>query len=101
MDKDKLKRLYYVYQLDWMISHGYSLYDLLKHLDRYGKGNVKTLFADWEICQGFNNEIWASYCDFQENEFLDREYMSFLISLLPLNVQNEYIDWYKEVMREV
>jgi hypothetical protein len=99
--KDKLKRLYCVYQLDWMISHGYSLYDLLKHLDKYGKGNVKTLFSDWEICQGFNNEIWASYCDFQENEFLDEEYMGFLISLLPLNVQNEYIDWYKEVMRGV
>ena len=98
---DKLKRLYCVYQLDWMINHGYSLYDLLKQLDKYGKGNVKTLFSDWEICQGFNNEIWASYCEFQENEFLDEEYMSFLISLLPLNVQNEYIDWYKEVMRRI
>lgn len=68
--------LYEIYQLQWMIEHGYSLEDFVKELSKelnYAKqgvdDNLLTIFHDWERECGFNSEIYCS-----EEEFLDNEY---------------------------
>lgn len=65
------------YQLEWMISHGYSILDLIKELESYfdaetylekEKINLQQAFNDWELDSGFNGSIYAC-----EEEFLSLE----------------------------
>lgn len=75
--------LYNAYQLNWMIEHGYSLFDFVQSLDEYIEDNdinsVQDLYNDWEHEYGFNNSLYASYSEFCDNELLDDEYMKNIV----------------------
>ena len=67
---------YEQYQLEWMISHGHSLYDLIKELEKvqYDEDGsiipvpVGELFMRWETDSGFGSEIWACEEEWMESE---------------------------------
>ena len=75
---------YEKYRLEWMISHGYSLKDLIAEIEMMSDENpdhsISTLFDDWEYGFGFNSEIWCSYDEFCEAEYLDTDYMQALLT---------------------
>lgn len=60
------------YQLEWMLSHGYSLRDLIKSLAELQRDNddvpVDKLFDEWERDSGFSSEIWACKPEWEETE---------------------------------
>ncbi len=67
---------YQKYQLEWMISHGFSLQDLIAELtklqyddpedsDRIST-SVLELFNEWETDIGFGSEIWAYEDEWKE-----------------------------------
>ncbi len=64
------KKLYSMYQLDWMLTHGYSLADVIQGISDYGD--------NWETESGFNGEMWSSFEEFCDNEIEDNA-MLFLI----------------------
>lgn len=69
---------YQKYQLEWMISHGFSLQDLMTELTKLQYYNpedrdaisipVLELFNEWEADIGFGSEIWT-----YENEWNEWE----------------------------
>lgn len=67
---------YEKYMLNWMIEHGYTIYDLINKLDEqkalYDEANeefsIWDLFNEWEFNEGFNGEIWSCYGEWLENE---------------------------------
>ena len=72
------------YKLDWLLSHGYTLADLMNELDQMQEespdDSVSQLFTDWEYGFGFGNEIWACYEEFLESEYQNAFYMLQLLS---------------------
>ncbi|MDO5547469.1 MAG: hypothetical protein Q4F79_03190 [Eubacteriales bacterium] len=68
---------YQKYQLEWMISHGFSLQDLMEELTKLQYDDpedsdmistpVSELFNEWETDIGFDSEIWA--CENEWNEY--------------------------------
>lgn len=64
------------YMLNWMIEHGYTIYDLINKLDEqkalYDEANEKfsiwDLFDEWEFNEGFDGEIWCCYGEWLKNE---------------------------------
>ena len=75
---------YEKYRLQWMLDHGYTIADLIHQLDimqcECPDSCVETLFDDWDYGFGFGGEIWASYAEFLETEFLDDAYMKSLLT---------------------
>lgn len=69
---------YEKYQLQWMISHGYSIQDLIKELQELqyedpenGDMNatpISELFDVWVTDIGFGSEIWACEAEWSECE---------------------------------
>ena len=65
---------YEKYRLEWMLSHGYSLSDLINRLEVYMFDNtdpndtLNDIFDKWEYDSGFNGELWACYDEWLENE---------------------------------
>lgn len=67
---------YQKYQLEWMISHGFSLQNLIAELTQLQYDDpedsdmistpVSELFNKWETDIGFGSEIWA--CENEWNE---------------------------------
>lgn len=67
---------YQKYQLEWMISHGFSLQDLMTELTKLQYDDpensdtistpVSELFDEWVSDIGFDSEIWA--CEDEWNE---------------------------------
>lgn len=88
---------YEKYKLNWMLSHGHTLTDLITELENMieeePSTSLQSLFEDWEYGFGFNSEIWASYEEFMDNEFWDDEYMC---SLLTMNEFITYLEYLKE-----
>ena len=94
-------KCYNAYQLDWMLSHGYSLTDLksiisnmfseqVKKDERRLANNINLVSGKFgRVCQdfiydvGFGGELFAGFCEFKENEYLDQEYMQHLFMLMP------------------
>jgi hypothetical protein len=78
-----IKRIAYEkYKLHWMLSHGYTLVDLIKEMqlcveviDEEDNIDLGSIFNDWEFNYGFGSEIWVCYEEFLENEYKDKEYM--------------------------
>lgn len=67
--------MYELYQLDWLIQHGYSLDDIIKIVNENNVRNVEDL---QEV--GIYGECFASFAEFCENEYKDTEYMNELAS---------------------
>lgn len=69
---------YEKYQLQWMISHEFSLQDLIAELtcfqydDPEDSDRISTpiseIFNEWEADVGFNSEIWACESEWIECE---------------------------------
>lgn len=77
------KVAYEKYKLDWMLSHGYTLKDLVSELSYYieeSNEDCATVFDVWESDYGFNGEIWVCYEEFLDNEYQDKEYMQTILS---------------------
>ena len=68
------KIAYERYRLVWMLSHQYSLSDLVRELEVMQKetpdSSISELFAEWEFNRGFCSEIWPSYDEFVETEYV-------------------------------
>lgn len=68
---------YQKYQLEWLISHGFSLQDLMKELTELQYTDpedsdmictpVSELFDEWATDIGFGSEIWV--CEDEWNEY--------------------------------
>ena len=123
-DEYYIKKLYGAYQLDWMMSHGYSLQDLMKELnnvsdyhdehihDGYtGDGmptgeffvDVDGIFHDWEYDRGFGSEIWVCYDEFCGAELQDNAYIQGLVDRMGLITnedRHEFRMWYAQYMAE-
>lgn len=94
------------YQLDWMIEHGHSLKELMDSLTNYQYSDpedsdtistpINDLFYAWEKESGFSGEIWASFQEFLEYEWLYRngEYMKNLLT------KDEYEEYLKSIEKE-
>lgn len=69
------------YILNWMIEHGYSIYDLINKLEEMKEMyeaekidfTIWDLFNEWEFNEGFNGEIWACYGEWLESESEEAE----------------------------
>ena len=84
---------YEKYKLNWMMAHGCTLSDVMNELDDMQEDEpdtcVSNLFSDWEYEFGFASEIWASYGEFLECEFQDKDYMK---SILNEEEYKEYLE---------
>lgn len=95
------KRCYELYQLDWMMSHGYSLQDAFNLLregyaEGCASGNINR-GTDWDNDfdameeyfeeQGFYGALFVCEDEFYACEYRDPEYMK---HLLPENMQGQY-----------
>ena len=85
---------YEKYRLQWMLNHGYTLTDLIHQLDimqcECPDSCIETLFDDWDYGYGFGGEIWASFGEFLQAEFLDCSYMK---RLLTTDEYSSYIEY--------
>ena len=77
------KRLNELYQLDWMMSHGYSLRDLINCLgeiqEEEREGNINDLFEKFESDMGFGcASLYVCFAEFMVSEFLDPNYVKHL-----------------------
>lgn len=105
------QKCYEAYQLDWMMSHGYKIRDIVNAMgyadseimaddDRclYGDSfdQMKTLYDQFEYENGFDGEgsIWACKSEFLDNEYRDPEYMEHLLGQMA-NVPDRRRLWEK------
>lgn len=75
---------YEKYRLSWMLSHGFTLSDLLRELYTY-QGDVfaplPELFSEWEADEGFSSgSIWACFDEFLNAEYQDESFMKTLLT---------------------
>ena len=86
------RRIYHLYQLDWFAQNGYSIYDALRYV---GKEMYDIMINSNEIRDfqsllgeaikrfegdvGFNGSLYVCYEEFLKCEYLDSEYVLFLI----------------------
>ena len=64
------------FKLLWMISHGYTLRDLIGELEKMREESddattIQSLFDDWEFGYGFGSEIWPCFNEFMEHEYME------------------------------
>lgn len=116
------KRLYELYQLDWMMTHGCSLGRLMSELNNSGEewhdqyiydngdgtssdetgfhADVEALFSDWEKERGFTGgEIWSCFDEFCRAEMSDIGYIRGLLKRVPWEAEalgDAYDEWLKE-----
>ena len=78
-----LDSAYERYKLKWMMDHGHTLDELLKHVQMEIKESTKTI-ADAVSCFenkiGFDGEIWVDKESFQAVEWEDLSYMQELLT---------------------
>ena len=106
----KIKEVAYrKYQLDWMMTHGYTVNDVIDQLENAAKqsfdeedvnehiqdhAGITRLFdqaGDIFLYEtGFDGSMWVCYQEFLDAEFLDAEYMKELLS------SSEYEEYLKE-----
>ena len=87
---------YEKYKLDWMISHGHTLEELMHELNIMQKeensSTVSNLYEDWEYGFGFSGEIWVCYDEFIECEFLNIDYMKNILTKHEYDVYLAYVN---------
>lgn len=93
--KKTRKELYRLYQLDWMMTHGYSVADIVKICAEYAD-DVSTekndtdcgsdldyySFKNYILKQGINGELFVCYDEFLHTEYLNKDYVDDLIGRL-------------------
>lgn len=99
------KELYRLYQLDWMISRGRSVNDVImvcqNAVNEYlkeGHGGAEevdlNLFSIFDENSFKGNELYASYGEFLDNEYHDTEYMAELMDSSPIDDCGSLMSWY-------
>ena len=86
------QRIYELYQLDWLMSHGYSLLDVVRGMaaeaieaDRLDEGTdsipemVELGINTWMESVGLGGACWACYDEFFDYEYQDASYIKSLI----------------------
>ena len=86
------QRIYELYQLDWLMSHGYSLLDVVRGMaaeaieaDRLDEGMdsipemVELGINAWMESVGFSGACWACFDEFFDYEYKDASYIKSLI----------------------
>jgi hypothetical protein len=86
------QRIYELYQLDWLMSHGYSLFDVVRgiaseavEVDRENDGidsikqNVECGIHTWMESVGLDDTCWACYDEFFDYEYQDASYIKSLV----------------------
>ncbi len=107
------KRLYDLYQLDWLMSHGYSLHDVIKGMDDHEAvdhdsyihdsevgmyADIERIFSEWEGYVGFPGGcIYVCFDEFCHAELLDADYIPWLLEEVKDNRErNELREAYKK-----
>lgn len=108
------KRLYELYQLDWMMTHGYSLHDVIKGIDDHETvehdnyihdgevgmyADIEGIFNKWQDYVGFSGYcIYGSFHGFCHDELTDLNYIKGLLDRVPSEegLRDAYNKWYKE-----
>ena len=89
---------YNKYIVDWMLQRGYTIQDIIFKLSDIQNSNstytIEECFDDFEICTGFNGQVWVSYSEFLDYEYLDDPYMKNLLTreewkLREIDLQNK------------
>lgn len=96
MTKENMKKsIYELYQLHWLMNHGYSLSDAMFKMAQiafveglYADDSVESLsYEKWkEISEEWNQEgfcggeMFACFEEFLETEYLEKDYILFLVS---------------------
>lgn len=91
--KDIREKAYEKYQLDWMIQHGYSISDLFQIMDNLQKEGSEDVFHDF-LERGFGGEIFACMEEFLDAEYLDTEFMRYLLNA------KEYYEYLDDIIKE-
>lgn len=113
MKREKFEETCYrAYQLDWMISHGYSLLDLKEILTGIAVEDIEeeplkaptdetSVLAEAECIverfwteTGFNGSLYACKKEFLSSEYKDAEYMKHLTGMMP-DPGEKYALWCK------
>lgn len=76
------------YKLDWLMTHGFTLLDLMREINNYAKEvcddaetrDIITLFHGWEDECGFGSRIYACADEFLDSEYLMKRYIKKLLS---------------------
>lgn len=111
-DLQNQKKLYELYQLEWMMSHGYSLMDIMKSMSKCPndnritddeenggmKADIPGIFRDWEFESGLDGTCWVCFGEFLDGEFLIEEYVDqdLICSLDDQNLCDELWKWYRD-----
>ena len=106
-------KLYRLYQMDWMMSHGYTFIDLMDAMDDYfqdednevevlGFQTSEDWFDEWlENGNGFGGELWAGFGEFCDCELSDRDYISNLIGNIgDCGLRRELAEAYDKYLKE-
>lgn len=78
-EAQKLRKEYDQFKLQWMIDHGYTLTDLVEHLEMMihedtavetgGRTSLQTLFENWEFGVGFiDGSVWPCFEEWLAND---------------------------------
>ena len=76
----KMTVLYEQYKTEWMVEHHLTMNELIRELDNCRVeceqdgtefNSIEEVMAKWEYDYGFGGEIWASYDEWEENEFFE------------------------------
>lgn len=78
-------KAYHKYQLHWMMDRGYSIKDLMEAVSKCQDDFDNTIdvldaFTEWEHDVGFSGELWVCFGEFIDAEYLDSEYMKYLLT---------------------
>ena len=86
------QRIYELYQLDWLMSHGYSILDVVRGMtaeaieaDRLDEGTdsipemVDLGINTWMESVGLGGACWACYDEFFDSEYQDASYIKSLV----------------------
>ena len=121
MTEEQMKqKLYDLYQLDWMMNHGYSLADLMRGMteipwyhdgwisdyyeDEYGtepegmRADIEGIFRAWEFdSDAFGGECWACFDEFCGAELTMPDYIQGLLDVAnDEDLVKAYHEWAKE-----
>lgn len=108
------RRLYDLYQLDWMMTHGYSLTDLMRGMnseavdhDEYifdteqdgMHADIERIFSEWECFEGFPGGcIYVCFDEFCGAELTDIGYIKGLLDRVPWEegLRDAYNQWLED-----
>ena len=98
--KEEFQKLCYEkYRLDWMLSHGFSLKDLIQQMNENYNENAEEDYraykpshamSDIENNTGLaNGELWVCFNEFMNYEYKNKDYIGQLLKNYPLPYPNK------------